>query len=124
MPDRTESFAPSFHVRNPSVVTALLKLEDMLADPLYWTTRTYSRALPTTDSYHHYAFCLSGAINRLNIPNRVRNDLHYLMDDVLAGWNSSRFGSIPNFNDHSCTTHADLMMVLATALDIAEQEGI
>lgn len=99
------------------VADAIREMEDRLADERYWCKHAYHRG---------EAMCLTSVRAKVSGWHDFSSDLLDLMIEVgltFKPWEGQRF-SLILFNDHPSITHADIMLYLATCLDVAEAEGI
>ncbi len=95
------------------IADAIRRIEDRIGDEAYWSQgrawRPGGRA------------CLAAAAGEV-VPLDADAPTFALLRSVLAAYAGNP--SLSAFNDDSATTHADVMLFLATALDVAEAEGL
>lgn len=113
------------------IADAIRAIEDRIGDERYWTK--HSRAYRRDDGT--FIHCLLGAAGRATgaIPGGAANEwVRYattraFLESVVCEFTADPDGfglPVISFNDEDATTHADVMLFLATALDVAEAEGL
>jgi hypothetical protein len=103
------------------IADAIRRIEDAIGDERYWTKGEY---------HHGIRRCLSGAVFDLfpdyPLPDPERTTLRHAIFRHLNSCLTDYSGhiTVERFNDANATTHADVMLFLSTALDVAEAEGL
>lgn len=95
------------------VADLLRRAEDRIGDPAWWCKGQMGRGDGSN--------CLHGALYYEGRGYAYIDAVRLLHDVLSADYD---WWTLAEFNDRESTTHNDVMMVLATALDIAEAEGL
>lgn len=105
------------------IADAIRRIEDRIGDERYWTK------FDIVDV--HGRSCLVGAAADVERARRRSGvpmaGLFRFLNDIAADFTADAAGlgfRAMEFNDDFRTTHADVMLFLATALDVAEAEGL
>lgn len=95
------------------IADAIRRIEDRIGDERYWCKRRFHDGTKA---------CISGAVGD-EFPNlRRRDEIIDFLAEIASAWRSADWVYPSHVNDTS--THADVMLFLATALDVAEAEGL
>ncbi len=110
------------------IANAIRRIEDHIGDERYWTK--FNRRLWIDTNL--YAHCLIGAVEEVVRGTTLSGDwrgyeaFRVLIDQLAIDFSADEYGcgfSACSFNDKDATTHADVMLFLSAALDVAEAEG-
>ncbi len=95
------------------IADAIRRIEDGIGDERYWCQGRFTEALPGGE-----AVCLSWAVAEESQSSCL--PVGPFVREVLNAYHDE--SSIPRFNDRS--THEEVMLFLATCLDVAEAEAL
>ena len=106
-----------------SIADNIRAIQDRIGDPKFWAKGTDARPLV---NWSEYAYCLNGACKAVT-KGRYGTDYRELsdfLDPLVRDYLGAPHYNIVRFNDDPKTAHADVMLFLDTALDVAEAEGL
>jgi hypothetical protein len=106
------------------VVKILEAARKVIETPEKWTKGFFAQTSEGvncyTDSPHAVCFCASGAVQKAWLENGAGV---YEARAILSSIVSNYKGGIPEFNDALETTHADVLEVFDTAIEVAKLGG-